>query len=258
MSYSLNGRIALVTGGTKGIGKAIADTLHRAGATVIITARTAPKDDENDHYFIASDISTPEGVSAVSTNLLDKYGRIDIIINNAGANTSPNGGYSTLSDEDWDREFQLNLMSAVRVNKALLPSMIAQSSGVIINISSGAAMLPLWDITIPYSAAKAALNVYSKGLANELGPKGIRVLTVSPGVVRTPLMQEFIANMAEAMNISTDEAAKILVEKVGNLPMGRMAEPEEVASLVGFLASDEAKYLTGTNYLVDGGLIPVV
>ncbi len=258
MSYSLNGKIALVTGGTKGIGKAIADTLHRAGATVVITARTAPKEGENDHYFIAADLSTPDGASTVSANLLEKYGRVDIIINNAGANTSPNGGYSTLSDEDWNHEFQLNLMSAVRINKSLLSAMVAQKSGVIINISSGAAMLPLWDITIPYSAAKAALNAYSKGLASELGPKGIRVLIVSPGVVRTPLMEEFIDNMAEAMNISTDEAAKTLVEKVGNLPLGRMAEPEEVASLVGFLASDEAKYLTGTNYLADGGLIPVV
>jgi len=258
MSYSLDGKIALVTGGTRGIGKAIADVLHNAGAKVIITARAAPQNGDNGYHFIASDLSKPEGASAVAANVLDKYGAIDIIINNAGANTSPNGGYSSLSDEDWHHEFQLNLMSAVRINKALLPAMIARKSGVIVNISSGAAVLPLWDITMPYSAAKAALNAYTKSLASELGPQGIRVLTVSPGVVKTPLMQEFVANMAQSMNISPDEASKTLVEKVGTLPMGRMAEPEEIASFVGYLVSDEAKYLTGANYLVDGGLIPVV
>lgn len=257
MSYSLNGKIALVTGGTKGIGKAIADKLSNAGAQVVVTARTAPQDGNSSHHFIASDLSKAESATGLANKILEKYGHIDIIINNAGANTSPGGGYSALSDENWDNEFQLNLMSAVRINKVLLPAMIAQKSGVIIHISTGAAILPLWDMTMSYSASKAALNAYSKALANEVAAQGVRVLTVSPGAVRTPLMEEFIENIARSTNAGFDEAYKMVMGKVG-IPMGEMAEPEDVANLVGFLASSEAKYLTGANYLVDGGLVPVV
>jgi len=189
---------------------------------------------------------------------LEKFGRIDIIVNNAGANLSKGGSFSSLSDEDWDSDFQLNLMSAVRVNKALLPIMIEQKNGVIINISTYAARQPIWEMTMTYSAAKAALNAYTKALANEVGPKGIRVNAVSPGVVKTPMMMEFIKNIAGSSNISVDEAFKSVLSRVGEVPLGRMAEPEEIANLVAFLASPKAAYITGANYLVDGGISPVV
>jgi NAD(P)-dependent dehydrogenase (short-subunit alcohol dehydrogenase family) len=148
-------------------------------------------------------------------------------------------------------------MSAVRVNKALLPSMITQKSGVIINISTGAAKQPIWEMTMSYSSSKAALNAYSKALATELGPKGVRVNVVSPGVVKTTLMLDFIENIAKSSNIAVDEAYNAVMEKV-NVPLTRMAEPEEVANLVSFLVSDEAKYITGSNYSVDGGASPTV
>lgn len=148
-------------------------------------------------------------------------------------------------------------MSVVRINKALLPTMIAQKSGVIINISTGAAKQPIWDMTMSYSSAKAALNVYSKALASELGTKGVRVNVVSPGVVKTPLMMDFIENFAKTSNITVDEAYKIVMAKV-DVPLTRMAEPEEIANLVTFLVSDEAKYITGSNYFVDGGASPTV
>ena len=154
MSYTLKGQIALVTGGTKGIGKAIAEKLGDAGAEVIITARRLPAEGTGAHHFIAADLSTADGATSLANAILDKYGKVDIIINNAGANTSPAGGYSTLSDEHWDNEYQLNLMSAVRINKILLPSMVANKNGAIVHISTGAAVLPLWEMTIPYSAAK--------------------------------------------------------------------------------------------------------
>ncbi len=258
MNNSLKGQIALVTGGTKGIGKAIAKELSDAGADVVITARTQAKNDESKHYFIAADHSESESAERVAKEILKRYGKIDIIVNNAGANLSPDGGYSKLTDDDWDNEFQLNLMAAVRINKALLPTMIAQKSGVIINISMNPAKQPIWDMTMAYSAAKAALNTYSKALATELGSKGIRVNTVSPGLVRTPQMQSAMENMAKSSNITVDEATKLVLDKTGYVPLERAAEPEEVANLVRFLVSPEALYITGAIYHIDGGSLAVV
>jgi NAD(P)-dependent dehydrogenase (short-subunit alcohol dehydrogenase family) len=255
MENSLKGQVALVTGGTKGIGKAIADKLGSAGAQVVVTARTAPK--EGKYHFIAADLSQPESADAIAKEILEKYGRVDIIVNNAGANLSPGGGFNTLADEHWFNDWQLNFMSVVRINKALLPAMIKQKSGVIINISTGAAKQPIWEMTMSYSSAKAALNAYSKALANELGPVGIRVNVVSPGVVKTPLMLEFIENLAKSSASTAEEAFNAVMDKVG-VPMGRMAEPEEIANLVAFLVSTEAKYITGINYSVDGGASPTV
>ncbi|MGS2737699.1 SDR family oxidoreductase [Sinomicrobium sp. M5D2P17] len=257
MNISLKGQVALVTGGTKGIGKAIADKLSNAGAQVVVTARNEPKDKASEHFFIAADLVQPESAEIIAKEILEKYSRIDIIVNNAGANLSPGGGFSTLSDENWNNDWQMNFLSAVRINKALLPSMITQKHGIIINISTGAAKQPIWEMTMSYSSAKAALNVYSKALASEVGLKGIRVNVVSPGVVKTSLMLEFIENIAKSSNTTVDEAFKAVMDKVG-VPLGRMAEPEEIANLVAFLVSSEAKYITGTNYSVDGGASPIV
>lgn len=257
MDNSLKGQIALVTGGTKGIGKAIADKLSNASVQVIVTARTVPKENTNGQHFISADLTKSESAETIAKEILKKYGRIDIIVNNAGANLSPAGGFSTLSDEHWFNDWQTNFMSVVRINKALLPTMIEQKSGVIINISTGAAKQPIWEMTMSYSTAKSALNAYSKALANEVGSKGIRVNVVSPGVVKTPLMLEFIENIAKSSNITFDEALKVVMDKV-NVPLGRMAEPEEIANLVAFLVSSEAKYINGINYSVDGGALPTI
>ena len=257
MDHSLKGQVALVTGGTKGIGKAIADKLSHAGVQVVVIARTAPKEQTNGQYYISADLAQPESAETVAKEILGKYGRIDIIVNNAGANLSPGGGFSVLSDEHWNKDWQLNFMAVVRINKALLPTMIEQKNGVIINISTIAAKQPIWEMTMSYSSSKAALNAYSKALANEVGPKGIRVNVVSPGVVKTPLMLEFIENLAKSLTITSEEAFKAVMDKV-DIPLGRMAEPEEVAALVAFLVSPEAQYLTGSNYSVDGGASPTV
>ena len=257
MENTLKGQVALVTGGTKGIGKAIADSLSMRGARVIVTARAVPGENINAHHFIAADLSVPESAGIIAKEVLVRFGRIDIIINIAGANLSPGGGFSTLSDEHWNNDWQLNFMSVIRINKALLPTMIEQKTGVIINVSTGAAKLPIWEMTMSYSSAKAALNVYSKALANEVAGKGIRVNVVSPGVVKTPLMLEFIENMVKSSNTSFDDSFKAVMEKIG-VPLGRMAEPEEIANLVAFLVSSEASYITGINYSVDGGALPVV
>lgn len=257
MDNSFNGQVALVTGGTRGIGKSIADKLSSAGLQVVVTARATPKENTIGQYFISANLAQPGSAEILAKEILEKYGRIDIIVNNAGANLSPSGGFSVLSDEHWNNDWQLNFMSAVRINKVLLPMMIQQKNGVIINISTGAAKQPIWEMTMSYSSSKAALNAYSKALANEVAAKGIRVNVVSPGLVKTPLMLEFIENMAKPSNISVDEAFKIVMDKMA-VPLERMAEPEEVANLVAFLVSSEAKYITGATYSIDGGALPTI
>jgi len=255
---SLNGKTALVTGGTKGIGRAIADKLAQHGAQVIVTARTHPDDGDLPHYFIAADLTKPGDTAALAGQVSEKFSSIDILVNNAGGLTTPPGGFSTLTDGHWESELQLNLLSAIRLDRALLPRMIERQNGVIIHISSVAARQPLWNLNMAYAASKAALNSYSKSLANELAPKGIRVLTVAPGATKTPPMEKLVADYAASAGISVEEGFQQLLAQVGGIPMGRVAGPEEVASLVHFLVSPAAAYLTGTIYAIDGGSLPVV
>src|SRR3989454_9084636 len=172
----------LVTGGTKGVGEAIADRFQRGGATVIITARSAPTE-KTDNHFIQADASTAEGTTRVINEILNRFQGIDIIIHNVGGTSAPSGGFITVTDEIWQQNINENLFAAVRLDRGLLPSMIEQGSGVIIHISSIQRSLPLYDSTLAYAAAKAALTNYSKALSNEVSPNGIRVVTVSPGFI---------------------------------------------------------------------------
>lgn len=252
----LKGKRALVTGGTKGIGKAIADELAKAGAQVIVSARTKPE--QTPHRFIAADLTDADQVAALASEIGIQFGGIDILINNVGGLTTPGGGFSTLTDAHWEQELQLNLISAIRLDRTLLPQMIAQQSGVIIHISSVAGKQALWNLNLAYAVSKAALNSYSKALATELASKGVRVLTVAPGATKTPPMEKFITDYAASVGISVEEGMKQLMAQTGGIPMGRMAEPEEVAQLVHFLVSPSAAYLTGANYAIDGGSLPVV
>lgn len=255
---TLEGKTALVTGGTKGIGKAIAERLARAGATVVVTARTRPSEANSEHQFIAADLTTVEGTATVVKEVQDNFGAVDILIENVGGLRAPGGGFSVLTDEHWENELRLNLLPTIRLDRALLPGMIAKKSGVVIHISSIAGRMPLWEVNMAYAASKAALNSYSKALANEVANKGVRVLTVSPGGVATEPMIQFMESLGGASGASPHEVYKNLVDRFGGVPMERMAEPEEVASLVGFLASPAAAYLTSANYMIDGGAVSVI
>lgn len=254
----LTGKTALVTGGTKGIGKAIADRLAEAGAKVIAVARNQSTEADFKHQFIAADLTDPESVSLLAQQVNQEFGGIDILINNVGGLTAPGGGYSTLSDEHWAHELQLNLLTAIRLDRTLLPSLLQRKNGVIIHISSVAGKQSLWHLNMAYAVSKAALNAYSKALSSELASKGVRVLTVSPGATRTPNMEKIIADYAASIGATVEEGMQQLMSQVGGIPMGRMSEPEEVASLVYFLVSPAAAYLTGANYLIDGGSLPVI
>lgn len=254
----LSGKIALVTGGTKGTGKAIAECLLKAGATVIVVARNAPEAANENLHFISADLSKPAGTEKVAESILAQYGRLDILVNNLGGSETPGGGFAVLGDEDWENTFQSNLLAPVRLDRKFLPQMIARKSGVIIHIASIQGKLPLYDSTLPYAAAKAGLINYSKGLSNEVSSKGVRVLTVSPGWIMTSASTRMMERIAESSNSTPAQATQRVMDALGGIPFGRPAEPEEVAELIGFLVSPRANYLTGTEFVIDGGTIPTI
>ncbi|GAB3962955.1 oxidoreductase [Spirosoma harenae] len=254
----LAGKIALVTGGTKGTGRAIANRLLKAGAIVIITARNKPQEPIDRIQFMAADLSKPEGIQQVVDQILREFGHLDILINNMGSSETPAGGFAALSDKDWESTIQTNLLAPVRLDRGFLPGMLERGEGVIIHIASIQATLPLYDSTLPYAAAKAGLLNYSKSLSKEVTPKGVRVLTVSPGWIRTENVKGWLERIAQSSNSSIEEAQQRVMDALGGIPFGRPAEPEEVAELVGFLVSPRASYLSGTEYVIDGGTIPTV
>lgn len=260
ISYNneLSGKIALVTGGTKGAGRAIATRLKAAGATVVITARNKPDQADPDMHFIAADLSRTEGAASVAKETLDRYGGLDILVNNLGSSETPGGGFAALTNEDWETTISTNLLAPVRLDRAFLPQMLQVGSGVIIHIASIQGKLPLYDATLPYAAAKAGLINYSKGLSKEVTAKGVRVMTVSPGWIKTENVKYFLERIARSSNCSIEEAQQSVIGALGGIPAGRPAEPEEVAELVGFLVSPRANYLSGAEFVIDGGTIPTI
>ena len=161
-----------------------------------------------------------------------------------------------LDDHEWHKALDQNLLAAVRLDRALLPSMITQGSGVIIHITSIQRQLPLPDATIAYAAAKAALSTYSKALSKEVSPKGVRVVRVSPGWVETDGAVGLVEKIARRNRIDYAGARQMVMDSLGGIPIGRPAKPKEVADLVAFLASPRAASITGTEYVIDGGTVP--
>src|SRR6266699_2548530 len=254
----LNGRRALVTGGTQGIGEAVVARLREAGAKVLTTARTTPAELREPNLFVAADVATAEGCSIVAEAVFHRLGGVDIIVHVVGGSSAPAGGFAALDDDQWHRALDQNLFPAVRLDRALLPVMLDRGAGVIIHITSIQRQLPLPDATIAYAAAKAALSNYSKGLSKEVSPKGIRVVRVSPGWVETEAAVGLVEEIARQNSTDYAGARKIVMDSLGGIPLGRPAQPKEVADLVVFLASARAASITGTEYVIDGGTVPTV
>src|SRR6201987_5136738 len=258
MSFDLQlaDRRALVTGGTKGIGAAAVETLRGAGAQVVATARSTPaRPAEGVRYFTA-DLSTAEGGSRVAESVLKPLGGIDIVVNVLGGSSAPGGGFAALDDTEWSKELSQNLLPAVRIDRALLPSMIEQGSGVIIHVTSIQRELPLPDSTTAYAAAKASLSTYSKSLSKEVAPKGVRVVRVSPGWVETEASVRLAERLAAQAGADYEGGKQIIMKGLGGIPLGRPAKPREVADLIAFLASPRAASITGTEYVIDRATMP--
>src|SRR5204862_240018 len=187
-----------------------------------------------------------------------RLGGVYIIVHVVGGSSAPAGGFAVLDDQQWHTALDQNLFAAVRLDRALVPSMVERGSGVVIHVTSIQDRMPLPEATIAYAAAKAALSNYSKALAKEVSPKGVRVMRVSPGWVETEAAVRLVAELAEKAGVDQATARQRLMDSLGGIPIGRPAKPAEVAELVAFLASPAAASITGAEYVIAGGTKPTV
>lgn len=252
---SLDGKRALVTSGTRGAGAATVALFRDLGARVLTAARSRP-DSLDDGMFVSADLTTAEGCATLVATVRERLGGVDIIVHMLGGSSAPAGGFAALSDAEWRKELDLNLMPAIRLDRELVPAMVAQGHGVVIHVTSIQRALPLPESTTAYAAAKAALSTYSKSLSKEVSPKGVRVVRVSPGWIETEAAVRLAERLAKDAGTDYEGGKRIIMDSLGSIPIGRPSKPEEVANLIAFLASDRAATVTGTEYVVDGGTIP--
>lgn len=252
---TLKGKRALVTSGTRGAGAATVALFEELGAKVLTTARNRPET-MPEEQFVTADLATPEGCAKVVEALVERLGEVDIIVHMLGGSSAPAGGFLALDEKHWRRELDLNLMPAVRLDRALVPMMTRRGSGVVIHVTSIQRVLPLPEATTAYAAAKAALSTYSKSLSKEVAPKGVRVLRVSPGWIETAASVDLARRLAAEHGVSVAEGKQMIMQSLGGVPIGRPSRPDEIASLIAFLVSDRAGAITGTEHVIDGGTVP--
>ena len=257
MDLGLKDKVALVTGGSKGIGKAVARGLADEGARVAICARTQNELDAAvgelakatgaDIYAVSGDLTNEAGVQRIVDLTVKKFGRIDILVNNAGA--APGGLLLDLKEEDWQLALQLKFMGYVRCMKAVIPHMLKQGKGRIVNVVGNDGVKPI-GIELTPSAANAADLAVTVALAEQYGKNNICINAINPGPVATERWDYLIGGIAKTRRISVDEAQK-RAEK--SIPLGRICTPEEVANVVVFVASDRASFMNGAIITLDGG-----
>jgi 3-oxoacyl-[acyl-carrier protein] reductase len=260
MDLGLTDRVAIVTGGSQGIGREIALTLAGEGADVVLCARRRDPLEATARdvgalgrqaFAIQADVATPEGATAVLSGALERFGRVDILVNNAGKGSPKQ--ILELIDDDWHASLELNLMSAVRLSLACVPQMRERGWGRIVNISSRVAREPD-ALFAPYSAAKAALINFSKSLANAFSSEGVLTNCVVPGLIRGEAVQQAAEKSAAETGFTVDEVFAATLRK-RPIPAGRIGEAADVAGLVALLVSDRASWITGSCFTVDGGIV---
>jgi len=251
---SLSGKVAVVTGSSRGIGRGVCERLRDEGLVVFGAARTDPELDGV--TWVEADLLTADGVHRLADRALADAGGIDLVVNNVGGIEEPRvSGIAAVSDEQWQVSLDLNLFAPVRLIRRALPSLIARG-GSIVNISSVGAVKPEPGI-VDYAASKAALNVYTKALAAELGPRGVRINTLSLGAIATPGWTGEGAlgdQLAAATGLPRDEAIQAMLDELGGVALGRLGTVDEVAEAVVFLAGPGSTYITGADLRIDGGL----
>lgn len=251
------GKRVLVSGGTKGLGRATVDRFLSGGARVIMSARGTPEPIDGAE-FVQADLTTAKGGEAFAKAAIERLGGIDILAHVLGGSTTPGGGFVALTDEHWLSELNLNLLATVRLDRLLIPQMIERGSGAVVHVTSIQSVLPLPEATTAYASAKAALRTYSKSISKELGSKGVRVNVVSPGWIMTEGTDVFLKRIQNANGGTLEDARQLVLAGLGGISIGRGAEPFEVAEAIAFLASDRASSIHGSEIVVDGGTVPTV
>jgi NAD(P)-dependent dehydrogenase (short-subunit alcohol dehydrogenase family) len=259
MDLRLGGKVAVVTGASKGIGLAITQALVEEGAFVVAAARSTDSLDGLDGVTaVALDLAAADAPAQLVARTLDQHGRLDVLVNNVGAVKLRMDGFLALADEDFEWALQLNFFTTLRATRAALPQMVEQGGGAIVNIASVNAFFQPDGATIDYGAAKAAVVNLTKSLAQEFGPSGIRVNAISPGPVSTDLWLGeggVASTVAKATGVDADTARETVIAGIGGFATGRFTTPEDVAVLALLLASERSANVTGTNSVIDGGLI---
>jgi NAD(P)-dependent dehydrogenase (short-subunit alcohol dehydrogenase family) len=256
MDLELKGKVAVVTGASKGIGLAVTRALAAEGAEVVAGARTIDSLLDIDGVSAFEiDLAQPGGSERLVGNAIERHGRIDVLVNNVGGVRLRLDGFLQTSDADFEVSMQLNFFAALRATRAAVAAMVPRQEGAIVNVVSVNAFFQPDGLVIDYGAAKAALLNVSKALSQELGPQGIRINSVSPGQVETDLWLGKNGVAATVGRATGADPAAVREQAIAAIPTGRFSKPEEVATLVALLASPRTANVTGANYIIDGGLI---
>jgi NAD(P)-dependent dehydrogenase (short-subunit alcohol dehydrogenase family) len=255
MNLGLAGKGCVVTGASSGIGRATAQMLSEEGASVLLVGRREEALREVGPHWLAFDITEPDAGERIVAECEQRFGSLDVLVNNAG--TSAIKTLEELSEEDWDEQWKLNVLGPMRLMRAAAPRMAERGWGRIVNVSSSSAKRPS-GTNLAYSVAKAAELSLSRGFADQYASKGVRVNAVTPGGVESELWmaEGGMADQLAKLRGTTREEA--LEERRNAVPVREWATPEEIASVIVFLCSENASYVTGAAWSVDGGVVQVI